>query len=249
MMRPLIDERLYERLVECRHRMIDGKVGRPANVFVPVGASDPGSPPGVPRVLYVGRATRDFGASHLDGFSGAAAGASRVVDEWFMRGGSGFWQFIRAILKRIAEDCGQPGEALPARLAWSNLAKIGNLTGNPGGRSLREQQELCIEALTMEIEAFKPTAILIATTNYAEKEVVFPLFGDEGWSFDTPEEDRIAYKQHPTFGLIAYTNHPQGMRPAGTRSAVQEFVADLIMMQWRGQPLPPSMRSGPAGGT
>ena len=95
-----------------------------------------------------------------------------------------------------------------------------------------------------EISVFKPTAAVIATTRYADKEIFFPVFGHEDWSLDTPEQKRVAYKRHPDHGLAVWTNHPKGMRPAGTRAIVQNFVADLILSQWQGQELPPSMWLG-----
>ncbi len=249
-MRPLIDERLYERLMECRDGMIRAEIGSPANIFVPVGAPDRGAPPIMPNVLYVGKATRGYGGPDLEGFLNAVSMASTVIDEWFMPGGSAFWQFIRAILTQVATGCDVPGEALRDHLAWSNLAKIGELDGNPDRWSLNEQKDLCRESLLAEISAFKPTAIVVATTNYADKEIAFPVFGHEDWSFDTPEQDRVAYKRHPDHGLVVWTNHPQGMKPAGTRASVQAFVADLILRQWQGRELPPSkstapMRTGP----
>ena len=92
----------------------------------------------MPNVLHVGKATRGYGGSDPEGFSNAVSTASTVIDEWFMPGGSAFWQFIRAILTQVATGCGVPGEALRDHLAWSNLAKIGDLNRNPNGRSLNE---------------------------------------------------------------------------------------------------------------
>ncbi len=238
-MKYLISHALYERLAALREEMIAGEIGSPAQVFVPVGAPIQDRPLQMPRVLYVGKATRGFGESNLAGFTGAVAGASTVIDDWLLPGRSAFWQFIRAVLRQLAANCDHLTDAdLLHYFGWSNLAKIGDLHGNPDVSSLKAQQDLCVEVLTAEIATFQPTAIILATTNYAQHEVVFPLFGYDGWSFDTQEQDRVAYKQHPQFGLVVWTNHPQGMRPNGTRAVIQKFVSELILKQWRGAPLP-----------
>jgi hypothetical protein len=206
----------------------------------------------MPRILYVGKATRGFGEPDLGGLAVAASGSTKVIDEWLLPGGSAFWQFIRAVLQLLAKRCDQPADTrLLEYFGWSNLAKIGDVDGNPDNWSLDIQKEICREALAVEIASFAPTATILATTNYAEKEIVFPLFSEDDWRFDTPNKDRIAFKKHPEFGLLVWTNHPQGMRPAGTRAKVQEFVADLVIKHWRGEPLPEcvwsaSIRSGPS---
>jgi hypothetical protein len=253
-MEGLISQSLYERLAALRQEMIAGEIGSPAQVFAPVGALIQNRRMEMPRILYVGKATRGFGECNLDGYTGAVTGASKVIDEWLLPGGSAFWQFIRAVLQKLAAKCSQPtGVELLRHFGWSNLAKIGDLDGNPDAWSLKSQLDLCLEALAAEIAAFQPTAVILATTNYAENEVVFPLFGQDDWSFDTIERDRVAYKRHPQFGLVAWTNHPQGMRPPGTRAIVQEFIADLTMRHWRGDPLPQcvltaSIQTGPTSG-
>jgi hypothetical protein len=232
--------------------MVDNEVGSPAQVFVPVGAPIREQTQAMPRILYVGKATRGFGEPDLGGFDDAASGSMKVIEDWLLPGGSAFWQFIRAVLQLSAEACGQPSNArLLEHFGWSNLAKIGDLDGNPDKWSLDIQKELCREALAVEIAAFAPTATILATTNYAQKQIVFPLFGEEDWCFDTPKKNRVAFKEHPQFGLLIWTNHPQGMRPAGTRAIVQEFVADLVKKHWRDEPLPEcvwsaSIRIGPS---
>jgi len=238
-MEALIGHALYDRLVALRQKMIDSETGSPAQVFVPVGTPFPDRRLPMPRILYVGKATRGFEEADLGDFCGAVAGACKVIDEWLLPGRSAFWQFIRAVLEQLAAQCNQPAEAkLLEHFGWSNLAKIGDLDGNPDSGSLRIQKDLCLEALAAEIAAFQPTAVVLATTNYAQEEVVFPLFGRDDWRFDTPDRDRVAYKQHSRFGLVVWTNHPQGMRPSGTRAIVQKFVADLTIKHWRGEQLP-----------
>jgi hypothetical protein len=248
----LISQSLYDRLAALRQKMINSEIGRPAHVFVPVGAHVPKSTSQMPSILYVGKATRGFGEPDLGAFTGAAAVTSRVIDEWLLPGQSAFWQFVREVLRGLAAKCDQPtGAELLKHFGWSNLAKIGDLVGNPDAWSLEKQKDLCIESLSTEIATFQPTAIILATTNYAQDEIVFPIFGRNDWSFDTREQDRVAYKQHPQLGLVAWTNHPQGMRPAGTRAIAQRFIADLVLKHWHGAPLPPcvwagSIQTGPA---
>jgi hypothetical protein len=102
------------------------------------------------------------------------------------------------------------------------------------------QKELCIEALRSEITFFRPTAVIAVPQNFAQREIMEPVFGgDDRWYFDTPSKDRVAYQIHDEFKtLVIWTNHPQGMSPPGTRALVQNFAAELIVGMLRGQPLP-----------
>jgi hypothetical protein len=70
-----------------------------------------------------------------------------------------------------------------------------------------------------------------------------PVFGAEAtWHFDTAEKDRVAYRFHGGLGtVVIWANHPQGMRPSGTRATVQTFAANLIVGAIRGLPLPPGV--------
>ena len=91
---------------------------------------------------------------------------------------------------------------------------------------------------------FKPTAVVVVAQNYAQSEITYPVFGpdDDVWRFDTPGKDRVAFKFHDDLKTtVIWTNHPQGMRPAGTRALVQTFVADLIVRAMRGVALPASV--------
>jgi hypothetical protein len=240
---PLIDGDMYRRLESKRREISTASIGDVARVFVPVGAAPTVASPDSPRVLFVGKATSGYGEPALASFEGAKRRDEEVVREYLPNGRTAFWQFGRKILRQTLRLCAIPAadSELPSFCGWSNLAKIGDLSGNPPPKSVEMQKELCVEALRSEIAFFKPTAVIAVPQNFAQHEIMEPVFGeDDKWYFDTPGKDRVAYQIHKEFEtLVIWTNHPQGMSPPGTRALVQEFAAELIVGAMRGRPLPP----------
>ena len=174
-------------------------------------------------------------------YEGATAAAITLLED-LPRGKWAFWQFARAIARKVLAETGGDASdgALTSHCGWSNLAKVGDTLGNPSPESLAIQAPLCVEALRAEIALFKPTGIVITATNFAQAEIIEPVFGGE-WSQNRPDADRIAYKLDPKSGAaVVWTNHPQRMAPAGTRASVQADAAGLIVQAIRGELLSPS---------
>jgi len=247
-MMALIDPSLYGRLKALRAQMLDDRIGKPAKVLVPVGARPAMGDRPVPRVLFVGKATRGWTEKKLDSFDGSRSLAEDVVRDLLPTGGTAFWQFVREVLRQTLHFCKIEARdtELPSFCGWSNLVKIGETCRGyapPGDESLDRQKALCIEALRMEITLFRPTAVVLTTQDYAKHEIVFPLFGEDNgrWRFDTPQHDSVSFKFHDDLKTtVIWTNHPQGMRPPGTRVRVQTLVADLIRRATQGRSLPRS---------
>lgn len=247
--RALIDRALYDKFRALRKQMVSDGIGDLAKVFVPVGAAATARLNRMaPRVLFVGKATNGWNEERLDSFDGSRKQAEDILEEWVARPNrSAFWQFSRAVLRQALRSCNIEADdvELASFSGWSNLVLIGN-TGSyspPKGRALDSQKELCIEALRAEIIRFRPTAVVLVSQAYAMHEIAHPVFGgDDGtWSFDTPQQDSVAYKFHPDLETtVVWANHPQGMRPPGTRARVQSLVADLVARATQGQSLPPS---------
>jgi hypothetical protein len=242
----LIDPAMYGRFKALRARMLEDKIGKPAKVLVPIGASPATSGRPTPRVLFVGKATSGWTEERLDSFDGSRSRAEDVVRDLLPTGGTAFWQFAREVLRQTLHFCEiEAADAeLPSYCGWSNLVKIGETCSGytpPGDESLRRQKSLCIEALRMEIKRIRPTAVVLTTQDYAKYEIVLPLFGGAMWRFDTPQQDSVAFKFHTGFNTtLIWTNHPQGMRPPGSRARVQSLVADLIARTVLGRSLPRS---------
>jgi hypothetical protein len=241
---PLIDRDMYGRLDALRFEIKAAGIGHVSSVFVPVGVAEAELISPAPRVLFVGKATRDWGES-LGSFDSSKHRAEEVVNDWLPNGRSAFWQFAREILRQTLQRCEiSPSDSeLPSFCGWSNLAKIGDLYGNPPPQSVEIQKELCIEALRSEIAFFRPTAVVLVPQTYAQQAILQPIFGnDDTWHFDTADKGRVAYQFHEGLKTLAiWTNHPQGMGPSGTRALVQTFAADLIAGAMKGMALPPGV--------
>jgi hypothetical protein len=242
---PLIDRDMHGRLVVLRSEIKAAGIGHVSRVFVPVSAAPAATSPTNPRVLFVGKATSGYGERALASFDGARRRDDEIVRDWLPNGCSPFWQFAREILRQTLRslDITVADSELPSFCGWSNLAKIGDTRANPPPESIEIQKMLCVEVLRSEIAFFKPTAVVAVPQNYAQQKIMEPVFGDETtWHFDTAERDRVAYRFHGGLGtLVIWANHPQGMRPSGTRAIVQKFAADLIVGAVRGVNLRPGV--------
>jgi len=113
-------------------------------------------------------------------------------------------------------------------VGYSNLVKIGRARGNPQPDAIAVQQALCIELLLHELEIMKPDAVVLLTRNFAQCEIVEPVFGPEGWTQDVPSEDRVAHKV--VMGRpIVWMNHPRNPGPAGYRKESVRLAIQLIV--------------------
>ena len=217
-MRPLVDRDMYDRLRALRDGMPEQGVSNVAHVFVPVGPVGDafGASPAL-RVLFVVRATRGFDEERVSTYEGAAARAAELVTETYLSdegspAQSDFWRFARNVLGAALDGSGsQGGDRLADHVGWSNLAKIGNTKGNATPDSLSIQKGLCREALRLEMAAIKPQAVVLTTGDYAEEEVLLPVFGMDGWTEERTGRAAWRWKAgEPFCPLVVRTHHPQG---------------------------------------
>lgn len=237
-MTPLMDREFYERLRALRQEMERGGVHPPniAHVFVPVGPYA-GAVPGLPRVLFVGQATRGYGGPEVADFDSAfERGAELVLSKSFPTGRTAFWRFARGVMRGVALGLKHPAadhdRRLAASVGWSNLAKVGDKKGNATPVSLAVQADLCVQALRSEIELMRPDAVVVATGGYAKARIFDHVFGAEGWSPAAYEERRVHLMRHaPTSAPIAvWTAHPGRLLRLGGAvfdDAISEVVAAL----------------------
>src|SRR6266542_379203 len=106
---PLIDRDMYTRFEAARSEIEVAGTGHVSRVFVPVGVAPTSAPSTFPRVLFVGKATRDWGDEPFASFDGSKGGAEDVIRYWLPTGRrSAFWQFARQILCQTLQQCEIP---------------------------------------------------------------------------------------------------------------------------------------------
>lgn len=239
-MRPLIDRDMYDRLRAVRDVLPDDGVSNIAHVFVPVGPDEPAFGSDPLRVLFVGRATRGFDEERVSTYEGAVDRGIEIVTEEYMPedgapGRSDFWRFARDVLRAALDGVGaQHATRLSDHIGWSNLAKVGDTKGNATPESLSIQKGLCQEALRAEIAAMQPHAVVLPTGllshPYAEQEVLYPVFGDDGWTRERAGRAEWRWKRaEPASPLVVRTEHPQGkFDMAEVAAAIGEKIADAV---------------------
>lgn len=146
--KPLMSELRHGQFEDLRRRLAIAGVSNVAHTFVPVMPEKPR----LPRLMFVGKATRDFASDDLASYAEALETGVELLSN-LPKGISGFWQFARTIAERTLKLFGleEPRSHLTEHCAWSNLAKIGDTRGNPTPFSLSLQGELCREMLSAEI--------------------------------------------------------------------------------------------------
>ncbi|MCB2009003.1 MAG: hypothetical protein KDF64_00015 [Geminicoccaceae bacterium] len=221
---PLITQEIYDRFSTLRRQMASYS---PAHVFVPVGGENADL-----RILFVGKATRGWADPSLATFSKSFARAEVLAKE--NPPANQFRGFARTITKDALRTLEIPveNERLHEHIGWSNLAKIGAANGNPSSHSLDVQVKLCIESLIYEVDRFRPTAIILATADFASDKIVNPAIeriapGD--WKFYDPGGCLAVYKEHKADRpAIVWTNHPERMRREN-RIDVEQLSVRLIV--------------------
>ena len=114
---------------------------------------------------------------------------------------SAFWRVIEGIWRELAsaDDC-----RFVDYIAWSNLYKIAPKTkGNPTSTMCQKQFAACKELLEAEIDAYKPTHILLIT--------------GYDWYAD----------QHCDFSQI-FDNDPQRTAPSGQTTYVEDTTKKIL---------------------
>lgn len=187
------------------------------------------------RVLYVGKATEgSFGADQLD-FSQANVERTRevarsVFEQQIGRSGPTFWGFANAAARSA-------NAAVPplSNLIWSNIAKIGALSGPPTGRLLDDQLTLAEETLRAEIHRYQPSLVIFVTKQFGETVLRTVASGvlDAAWGkFRESKEDAEAldiWWRESRSGAPAYIwmQHPQG-KPLSYREPTLQLVSKLV---------------------
>ena len=165
------------------------------------------------RLLFIGQAAKGWSEEGLADHGTAWRRPAEIVTGPPPR--SGYWQVVGRIVTDVHAQAGLPAPmgTLSDVIGWSNLVKVGHPGRNPGPGSWKVQADLCVEQLRHEVAVMHPSAVVLMTRDFASKEILLQVFGDEGWTNDVPEEDRVAWKLAPV--PVIWMNHPRNMGPKG----------------------------------
>lgn len=150
------------------------------------------------KILYVGKATA--GPFDTEDASEKAFGCNRGP----------FWSFA----KRLSRLAGGNPEELGG-VAWSNLCKIGTVTGNPDDALVNKQAELAVQTLRQEWIELQPSLVVCVAVGYQEQ-LVYRAFGviqDHGDGFEeVPCPGSNLWRRPALGGMPAFLwmKHPQG---------------------------------------
>ena len=151
------------------------------------------------KILYVGKAT----AGPFD--------TEDASEKTFGCNSGPFWSFAKR-LSRLAK--GNPDEL--GHIAWSNLCKIGTVTGNPDRALVNAQAELAAETLRQEWLELEPSLIVCVAVGYQEQ-LVYSALGvtqnDNDGFEEIPCGHASSLWRRPTLdGVPAFLwmKHPQG---------------------------------------
>ena len=221
---PLIDEALYQRLINERNHM-GGDTARLAPVFVPVGPDpDDGAPL---RLLFVGQTAYEWDDGKPSAYDRALplADAARTyasnLRRLLVEDEHPFWQAVRRVSEQVLEALGAAELAARERLhevvGWSNVAKIHHVQGdsrNPPNEFAIRQREVCAASLQAEVRRMRPTAVVLMSGGTFGAEIVRDAFGpDEAWWQNARGRDRVAGLRSEWLGAaVLWSNHPGWMR-------------------------------------
>ncbi len=173
--------------------------GKLADVFLS-SAEDEYWADGVARVLYVGKATAGPYSPHIS--QNLYRGCNH----------SAFWTLARNIGKELNPDMHDGLDAV----AWSNLLKIGVISGNPKGKLVEDQYELAVKTLKAEIKHFNPALLVCVAANYLD-DILYEALelkrGSDGF-IEEPVGSRYLYSRERTEALpaVLWLEHPERKR-------------------------------------
>ncbi len=158
-------------------------------------------------ILLVGKATAgkwkiedfepDANCPHSDRVEERRLTTHAFLEEMGRKPKSAFWRFWRNL------------SLIGSPVIWSNLAKIGVESGNPQGWYLEEQSELAIRTLEAEITQYKPSLIVLVTSDYAKDQIVYRIWPQDIWKIS--DYDGTCWIKGIGEGLsVLWTDHPQG---------------------------------------
>ncbi len=164
-------------------------------------------------MLCVGQATRGYCPEcepELRTYAGSTAKNVQIVSE-HLSGAAPFWRWVRDTLTLALRQLGLAAttDDLLNCLAWSNLAKIGDIKGNPPAWSMAGQAALAACSLRHEIRTMRPTLVVVCAGKFAinpARPVFEAVFGPSAWDGDSIEIG--CWENVP----VLFTPHPNSLR-------------------------------------
>jgi hypothetical protein len=166
--------------------------------------------------LYIGKATR----GHCESNNPGAA--------YFNKKGA-FWSFARRLSRSVDPRC---GDDLP-NLAWTNICKIGTISGNPNKELAKAQRPLAIATLIMEIRTLNPTLVVFVTDGYLDcivNEVLNVEHGaNDEFEYQLSGDIWVYYRcAQDGWPPILWMKHPQGKKRRYLEDA-EQIARDLMV--------------------
>jgi hypothetical protein len=150
------------------------------------------------RILYVGKATNlDYERRSFEESRGALTDerikerldlAKSIFLSRVGRQGPSFWGLANELSAAVDPGCHDL-----ANVAWSNVCKIGAISGIPNSESIARQSSLALETLRSEIKHFQPSVVVIVSGGFAQKEVTLKALDAENikiWRKSEEEENK-----------------------------------------------------------
>jgi hypothetical protein len=108
---------------------------------------------------------------------------------------------------------------------WTNLAKIGVVSGNPVGDCLEMQSQLAIETLHAEIEEYRPRLIVI-TGEYATNEILYQIWPKNDW--EGARHPEYCWIRKTSSGpSVLWVDHPERKRKERIRLWIEKVCEFL----------------------
>ncbi len=195
-MKALMTRSEHERFKACKAAM-DERFQNLGQVFVPVAPEQKDDVKFT--VLFVGQAvSKKYSFPDLAEYDTAWDKATDEVAQCCPAGKGVFWNAASRIVKGalVATGSSLQDNRYDDIVGFTNLAKIAKVDGNPNSAQIAFQAGLCVDQLKREIDLMKPTAIVMMVRNFAQNNIIEPVFGTHGWEHDTPQKDRVAFKIH-----------------------------------------------------
>jgi hypothetical protein len=197
-----------------------------AHPFPPVGARFHA----LPRILFVGQATKGYNGPEQDTFAKAVATNIDLLTT--VRRQSPFQRFCKEVASGLLQGLGlRHGErAVLQSIGWSNLAKIGHAGDiNPTTAMISHQATLSAETLRTEIKNWKPHAVVLVTSAFAQNEILLPTFGRDKWTTN-PNTIHVEYKsERTTHCPLVWTLYPRRRQPRIEYELVRESTISQLV--------------------
>jgi hypothetical protein len=188
------------------------------------------------RILYVGKATnRDYERRRFDESRDASKDerikerldlAESIFRSRLGKRGPSFWGLANELSTAVDPVCHDL-----ANVAWSNVCKIGGISGVPDSSAIARQSPLALETLQSEIKHFQPSVMVIVSGGFAEKEVTLKALDAENLKIWRKSEEEKNKKVDNVWWLtdplpVIWMRHPRSST-ASLRDYAKEKAVQL----------------------